>query len=111
MSPELETLNRRIEALEARLPAAFTPPPKVTSALVELIPRAAPLRCEARLLSKVTQAAFGQRRKMLRQALKALAGGDAGNLLACAGLALTSRAEEIGIEGFAALARALGDLR
>ena len=48
---------------------------------------------------------------MLRQALKALAGGDAGNLLACAGLALTSRAEEIGIEGFAALARALGDLR
>jgi 16S rRNA (adenine1518-N6/adenine1519-N6)-dimethyltransferase len=91
--------------------SAFTPPPKVTSALVELVPRPAPLPCEARLLSEVTQAAFGQRRKMLRQALKALAGGDAGGLLASTGIDPTSRAEEIGIEGFVALARALGDLR
>jgi 16S rRNA (adenine1518-N6/adenine1519-N6)-dimethyltransferase len=91
--------------------SAFTPPPKVTSALVELVPRPAPLPCEARLLSEVTQAAFGQRRKMLRQALKALAGGDAGGMLASTGIDPTSRAEEIGIEGFVALARALGDLR
>jgi 16S rRNA (adenine1518-N6/adenine1519-N6)-dimethyltransferase len=91
--------------------SAFTPPPKVTSALVELIPRAAPLPCEARLLSEVTQAAFGQRRKMLRQALKSLAGCDARNVLVRAGLDPTSRAEEIGIAGFAALARALKEER
>lgn len=91
--------------------SAFTPPPKVTSALVELIPRPAPLPCEARLLSEVTQAAFGQRRKMLRQSLKALAGGDAGRLLASANIDPTLRAEDIGIEKFAALARALRDLR
>src|ERR1019366_4726251 len=91
--------------------AAYGRPPKVTSALVELIPRAAPLPCEARLLSGVTQAAFGQRRKMLRQALKALAGGDAGSLLARANIDPTLRAEEIGMEKFVALARALGDLR
>jgi 16S rRNA (adenine1518-N6/adenine1519-N6)-dimethyltransferase len=91
--------------------SAFTPPPKVTSALVELIPRAAPLACEARLLSEVTQAAFGQRRKMLRQALKSLTGGDATSLLVRAGIEPTSRAEEIGIEGFVALARALKEER
>ncbi len=91
--------------------SAFTPPPKVTSALVELVPRPAPLPCEARLLSEVTQAAFGQRRKMLRQSLKALAGGEAGRLLASANIDPTLRAEDIGIEKFAALARALRDLR
>jgi 16S rRNA (adenine1518-N6/adenine1519-N6)-dimethyltransferase len=87
--------------------SAFTPPPKVTSALIELVPRPAPVPCEARLLSEVTQAAFGQRRKMLRQSLKSLAGGDAGPLLASAGIDPALRAEEIGVEGFAALARAL----
>lgn len=91
--------------------SAFTPPPKVTSALVELVPRPAPLPCEARLLSEATQAAFGQRRKMLRQSLKALAGGEAGRLLASANIDPTLRAEDIGIEKFAALARALRDLR
>jgi 16S rRNA (adenine1518-N6/adenine1519-N6)-dimethyltransferase len=91
--------------------SAFTPPPKVTSALVELIPRAEPLACEARLLSEVTQAAFGQRRKMLRQSLKSLAGANAENLLASANIDPTSRAEEIDVEGFVAMARALGDLR
>jgi 16S rRNA (adenine1518-N6/adenine1519-N6)-dimethyltransferase len=87
--------------------SAFTPPPKVTSALVELVPRPAPLPCEARLLTEVTQAAFGQRRKMLRQALKSLTGSDAASLLARAGIDPTSRAEEIRLEGFVALARAL----
>jgi len=91
--------------------SAFTPPPKVTSALVELVPRPEPLPCETPLLSEVTQAAFGQRRKMLRQSLKALAEGDAGKLLAPAGIDPTLRAEEIGIEGFVALARALADAR
>ena len=52
--------------------SAFVPPPKVTSALVRLIPRAAPLACDAKALQRVTEAAFGQRRKMLRQSLKSL---------------------------------------
>ncbi len=89
--------------------AAFTPPPKVKSSLVELVPRPAPRACETRLLSQVTQAAFGQRRKMLRQSLKSLAGGDAVCLLARADIDPAQRAEEIGIEGFVALARALED--
>ncbi|ACK51160.1 dimethyladenosine transferase [Methylocella silvestris BL2] len=92
-------------------PSAFTPPPKVTSSVVELRPRAAPLACEARLLSLVTQAAFGQRRKMLRQSLKSLGADDAAAILAAAGVDPTARAEEIDIEGFAALARALGERR
>lgn len=91
--------------------AAFTPPPKVTSTLVELTPRAAPLRCQARLLSKVTQAAFGQRRKMLRQSLKSLAGSDAAALLEQAKIDPTARAEEIDIAGFVALAAALEHAR
>jgi 16S rRNA (adenine1518-N6/adenine1519-N6)-dimethyltransferase len=92
-------------------PSAFTPPPKVTSSVVELRPRAAPLPCEARLLSEVTRAAFGQRRKMLRQSLKSLPVHDIAALLAAAGIEPTARAEEIGVEGFAALARALRDQR
>jgi 16S rRNA (adenine1518-N6/adenine1519-N6)-dimethyltransferase len=91
--------------------AAFTPPPKVRSSLVELVPRPAPLACDPKLLSEVTQAAFGQRRKMLRQSLKSLAGGDAGSLLAYVDIDPTLRAEEIGIEKFVALAQALGNLR
>jgi 16S rRNA (adenine1518-N6/adenine1519-N6)-dimethyltransferase len=86
-------------------PAAFTPPPKVTSSVVELIPNPAPLPCDARTLSRVTQAAFGQRRKMLRQSLKSL-GADAGALLAAAGVEETKRAEEVDVAGFVALARA-----
>ncbi|MGH6798246.1 MAG: 16S rRNA (adenine(1518)-N(6)/adenine(1519)-N(6))-dimethyltransferase RsmA, partial [Roseiarcus sp.] len=54
-------------------PAAFTPPPKVTSSVVELIPRLSPAPCDAGILSALTQAAFGQRRKMLRQSLKGFA--------------------------------------
>jgi 16S rRNA (adenine1518-N6/adenine1519-N6)-dimethyltransferase len=86
--------------------SAFVPPPKVTSSLVALVPRAAPLACARGALERVTQAAFGQRRKMLRQSLKSL-GRDPLGLLAAAGIAPTARAEEIPIEGFVALARAL----
>jgi 16S rRNA (adenine1518-N6/adenine1519-N6)-dimethyltransferase len=91
-------------------PAAFTPPPKVTSAVVELRPRAKPLPCDPKLLSEITQAAFGQRRKMLRQSLKAL-GVDAAALLAKIGIDPTKRAEEIDIEGFGRLARSLAEMR
>ena len=85
--------------------SAFVPPPKVTSSLVELIPRPRPLACDARTLQRVTEAAFGQRRKMLRQSLKSL-GTDPLALLAAAGIEPTARAEEIPVEGFVALARA-----
>ncbi len=91
-------------------PAAFTPAPKVTSSVVELIPHTTPLPCDVRLLSEVTQAAFGQRRKMLRQSLKAL-GIDPAQLLARAHLDPTKRAEEIDIVGFVALAGAVADMR
>ena len=87
--------------------SAFVPAPKVTSTLVELVPRPAPLPCDAAALQRVTQAAFGQRRKMLRQSLRSL-GVEPLALLATAGIAETARAEEISIEGFVALARAWG---
>ena len=87
-------------------PSNFVPPPKVTSSVVELVPRAAPLPCRGPLLERVTAAAFGQRRKMLRQSLKSL-GADPLALLDAAGIEPTARAEEIPVEGFAALARAL----
>ncbi len=90
-------------------PSAFTPPPKVTSSVVELTPNPAPLACNRRLLARVTQAAFGQRRKMLRQSLKGL-GIEPNALLAAAGVVETRRAEEIDIGGFVALARALEEL-
>jgi 16S rRNA (adenine1518-N6/adenine1519-N6)-dimethyltransferase len=85
--------------------SAFVPPPSVTSAIVRLEPRGAPL-APANLsdLEKITAAAFGQRRKMLRQSLKPL-GGE--TLLAKAGIDPTARPEELKIEQFAALARAL----
>lgn len=88
-------------------PQAFVPPPKVTSSLVELVPRARPLVCDAHALQRITAAAFGQRRKMLRQSLKPL-GGETSSLLAQAKLDPTARAEDIPIEGFVRLARALG---
>lgn len=86
--------------------AAFTPPPKVVSSVVELVPLSEPLPCDTEALAAVTQAAFGQRRKMLRQSLKSL-GVDPIGLLARAGLESTKRAEEIPIEGFVALANEL----
>ncbi|PTW60439.1 dimethyladenosine transferase [Breoghania corrubedonensis] len=84
-------------------PQAFTPPPKVSSAVVQLVPRAVPLACDIKVLARVTAAAFGQRRKMLRAALKSL-GGDTPGLIEKAGLNPTARAEEIPVEGFVALA-------
>ena len=87
-------------------PSAFVPAPKVVSSLIELIPRDKPLACDATVLQKVTEAAFGQRRKMLRQSLRSL-GLDPAPLLETAGIAPTARAEEIPVEGFVALARAL----
>jgi 16S rRNA (adenine1518-N6/adenine1519-N6)-dimethyltransferase len=87
-------------------PRAFVPAPKVTSSLVALLPRQVPLACDRRALERVTQAAFGQRRKMLRQSLRTL-GVDALALLAQAGIEPTARAEDIAPEGFVALARAL----
>jgi 16S rRNA (adenine1518-N6/adenine1519-N6)-dimethyltransferase len=90
-------------------PAAFTPPPKVMSSVVEFIPRLSPAPCDAAILSALTQAAFGQRRKMLRQSLKAFAvsrGLNVQALIAAAGLEPQMRAEEVGVGGFVALARA-----
>jgi 16S rRNA (adenine1518-N6/adenine1519-N6)-dimethyltransferase len=85
---------------------AFTPRPKVDSAVVALQPHAEPLYpADRAVLETVTAAAFGQRRKMLRGALKSL-GVDPLTLLAEAGVEPTARAEVIDIEGFAALARA-----
>ena len=85
---------------------AFTPPPKVTSSLVRLKPRAAPEPVAVENLERVTRAAFGQRRKMLRQSLKSL-GVDSLALLAKAGIKPESRAEELDVAEFCALARAL----
>jgi 16S rRNA (adenine1518-N6/adenine1519-N6)-dimethyltransferase len=90
--------------------SAFVPPPKVTSSLVRLVPRAAPLPCDRKLLETVTRAAFGQRRKMLRQSLRSL-GTDADALLSAAGLSPTARAEDIPVDGFVSLAQALAEQR
>ena len=88
-------------------PRAFTPPPRVTSSVIALVPRARPLAAARReALERVTAAAFGQRRKMLRQSLKSL-GGDTARLIEMAGVRETARAEELSIEEFCALARML----
>jgi len=91
-------------------PAAFTPPPKVTSSVVEITPREKPLPCNGETLARIAQAAFGQRRKMLRQSLKSL-GVDVAQLLAHSGVAETARAEEIDVGGFVALANAFDAVR
>lgn len=88
-------------------PQAFVPPPKVTSTIVELTPRTRPLaEAEWPKLERVTAAAFNQRRKMLRAALKSL-WPDADAKLAQAGIDPTRRAETLSIEEFCALARLL----
>jgi 16S rRNA (adenine1518-N6/adenine1519-N6)-dimethyltransferase len=84
---------------------AFTPPPKVTSSLVQLIPRTRPLACDPDMLERVVASAFGQRRKMLRQSLRSL-GFDPAKLLYEADIEGTRRAEEIDVAGFVALANA-----
>ncbi len=84
-------------------PQAFVPPPKVTSAIIRLEPHEAPNDISLKSLERITAAAFGQRRKMLRRSLAPL-GGEA--LLDRAGIDPTKRAEDIDIPGFLALARA-----
>lgn len=91
-------------------PSAFVPPPKVTSSVVRLVPRAAPAPCDRRMLEQVAAAAFNQRRKMLRQSLKSL-GVDPALLAAAAGVDPTRRAETIPVNGFVAMARALATAR
>ncbi|MDZ4737133.1 MAG: 16S rRNA (adenine(1518)-N(6)/adenine(1519)-N(6))-dimethyltransferase RsmA [Rhodospirillaceae bacterium] len=94
---------RRLFDIPAR---AFTPPPKVVSSVIAIEPRAEPLfPADPDCLERVVAAAFGQRRKMLRQALRTL-GPDAESLLADAGIDPTARAETLSIEAFCALARA-----
>ena len=85
---------------------AFVPQPKITSSIVQLVPRQDPEPCDRRLLERVTLAAFGQRRKMLRQSLKAVLAEPAA-MIEAAGLSPTMRAEEVSVSGFVALANAL----
>jgi len=85
--------------------SAFVPPPSVTSSIVQLTPLTEPVApADLKKLEAITAAAFGQRRKMLRQSLKPL-GGEA--LLEKAGIDPTARPEDLSVEQFAALARAL----
>jgi 16S rRNA (adenine1518-N6/adenine1519-N6)-dimethyltransferase len=86
-------------------PSAFVPPPKITSTVVHVSPRETPLPCRVAALEAVTRAAFGQRRKMLRQSLKSIA-PDPGAVLAAAGLDGTIRAEDVPVASFVALANA-----
>ena len=91
-------------------PAAFVPQPKVTSSVVRLVPRGAPEPCDRRALEQVAAAAFGQRRKMLRQSLKSLS-VDPARLAAAAEVDATRRAETVPVSGFVAMARELTDIR
>jgi 16S rRNA (adenine1518-N6/adenine1519-N6)-dimethyltransferase len=95
-------------------PKAFTPPPQVQSTVVQLIPRKAPLAPARRAtLERVTAAAFGQRRKMLRQSLMSLATGtafiDGERLCQAAGIVPTARAETLSVEQFCAIANVLDE--
>jgi len=88
-------------------PEAFTPPPKVRSSVVHIARSAAPrFPADPKVLEGVVATAFNQRRKMLRASLRGLAPAIEDNLIA-AGLSPTMRAEEVSVEGFAALARSL----
>lgn len=88
-------------------PSAFTPPPKVASAVVHLTALPEPrFPADAKVLSRVVAAAFGQRRKMLRASLKGVA-HDIEDRLIAAGIKPTERAEQVPLEGFCALARAV----
>lgn len=87
-------------------PQAFTPPPRVDSTVIHITPLEKPVaEADAATLTQVTAAAFGQRRKMLRASLKSL--GDAQALCAAANLDPTIRPEQVPVEGFCALARAV----
>jgi 16S rRNA (adenine1518-N6/adenine1519-N6)-dimethyltransferase len=86
--------------------SAFTPPPKVMSAVVHIVPTEAPDGVRLQTLERLTAAAFGQRRKMLRQSLKSVAGAEAA--MEAVGIDPTRRAEKVTVEEFVALARTLG---
>ncbi len=87
--------------------SAFTPPPKITSSIVQLIPKAVPLpACGVRALERVTAAAFGQRRKMLRSSLKSVF-DDPVAVLTRLGISPEKRAEELTVAQFATLAQVL----
>jgi 16S rRNA (adenine1518-N6/adenine1519-N6)-dimethyltransferase len=97
-------------------PKAFTPPPQVQSTVVRLVPRKTPLAPARReTLERVTAAAFGQRRKMLRQSLMALAAGtaliDGERLCRAAGVEPTARAETLSVQQFCAIANVLDGQR
>lgn len=95
----------RVEALFALPPGAFRPPPKVRSRVVRLVPHGTPpVAARLTTLERVTAAAFGQRRKMLRQSLKRVA-DEPQALCAAAGIDPTARAEALSVAEFCALAR------
>jgi 16S rRNA (adenine1518-N6/adenine1519-N6)-dimethyltransferase len=85
--------------------SAFTPPPKVMSAVVHIVPAVEPKGVRFRTLETITAAAFGQRRKMLRQSLKGVPG--ALGAMEALGLDTSRRAETVSVAEFVALARAL----
>jgi len=85
--------------------SAFVPPPKVASAVVHIVPAAEPPRVDAAVLERLTAAAFGQRRKMLRSSLKAVPG--ALDVLERLGIDPTRRAETVSVDEYVALARLL----
>jgi 16S rRNA (adenine1518-N6/adenine1519-N6)-dimethyltransferase len=86
--------------------SAFTPPPKVMSAIVHVTPADEPEGVDPRILSKLTEKGFGQRRKMLRQSLKGVAGAI--EALDALGIDPTRRAETVSVAEWVALARLLG---
>lgn len=88
-------------------PQAFTPPPKVTSSVVHLAPVAAPEGVSIDIVARLTAAAFGQRRKMLRQSLKQIT-SDPRALLQKAGIPETARAETLDLDAFVRLSREIG---
>jgi 16S rRNA (adenine1518-N6/adenine1519-N6)-dimethyltransferase len=85
--------------------SAFVPPPKVTSAVVHIVPAEAPEGVDANLMERLTEAAFGQRRKMLRSSLKSLPG--AAQAAERLGIDLQRRAETLSVAEYVELARAL----
>ena len=85
--------------------SVFVPPPKVTSAVVHIVPKEPPAGVDARMMARLTEAAFGQRRKMLRSSLKAVPG--ASEALQALGIDPERRAETLSVDDFVSLARAL----
>lgn len=102
----------RSEIVMTLPPQAFTPPPKVHSAVVHIVPKEQPLPCSPQALGQMTQATFGQRRKMLRQSLKQLnlKGADASVFLENLDIKPTRRAETLTIEEFVRITNALQNL-